>query len=43
MTRHSAVLRHLALLLGWLPHQTQTGGGPQHRLELEDEQDSGEQ
>jgi hypothetical protein len=43
VSQRSAVLRHLALLLGWLPHQTQTGGGPQHRLELENKQESGEQ
>jgi hypothetical protein len=37
------VLRHFALLLGWLPHKTQAGGGPQHRLELEKEEENSEQ
>jgi hypothetical protein len=43
MRWHTPVLRHFALLLSGLPHQAQAGGGPQHGLELKNEQQNGEQ
>jgi hypothetical protein len=36
------VLRHFALGQSWLLNQTQTRRLPEHRLELEHEQDGGE-
>jgi hypothetical protein len=43
MQWHAAMLRHVAILLGRAADQTQTGDSPQHRLELKEEQESGEQ